>query len=284
MDRLEEILLRLAQQHAPQVLRAWQPDDPQRLERLARHLASYNVLVIVGDFPQTLRSVSQDMGAEIQSWVDGYGQMYLLLARSLFPSFTGVKAQYADDRWPVVITLHGDSAPVIEALAGLIAPYIAARQTEAVVSEIELIGLMDLVLDTLEATTLPRDVYKRLVNDGVVLLKRLLMASIRQLPLTSFDRRVFTDSERFIPLPPEPPTLPEEDSGLLGDTRVDVATLRPDQAAYTPPDTQTLTATQSLNPTDSPATKPSETPSFFVPRRGEVKRRPPVPRLPGDED
>lgn len=284
MERLETILLRLAQQHAPQAMRVWDAQDPQRLARLARYLASYNVLVIIGDFPQTLRGVSQDMGTEIQQWVEGYGLLYLLLARSLFPSFAGLKAEYADPHWPVVVTIHGDSAPVIEALAGLVVPYIAARQTEAVVSEIELIGLMEIVLETLEASTLPRDAYKRLVNDGAALLKRLLVSSIRQLPLTNFDRRIFTDSQRFIPLPPEPPTLPEEDSGLLGDTRVDVTTLRPEQAAYTPPDTQTLTATQSLTPANNPAPKPPEAPSLFAPRRGEVKRRPPVPRLPGDDD
>jgi hypothetical protein len=247
VDRLEDVILRLAQQQAPQVLRAWNINDPQRVARLARYLATYNVLVLVGDFPQNLRGVSQDMGVEIQKWVDGYGQLYLLLTRALFPSFTGVSAQYADDHWPVIITIRGESAPVIEALAGFVAPYVAVRQTETVMSELELIGLMETVLETLEAVTLPLDAYKRLVSDGVVLLKRLLGSSIRQLPLTNFDKPIFSDSERFIPIPPEPATLPEEDSALLSvnqDTRVDITSLKPTQAAYSPSDTQTLTSTQ----------------------------------------
>lgn len=282
MDRLEDIILRLAQQLAPQTLRAWNVNDPQRVARLARVLASYNLLVLVGDFPQSLRSVSQDMGAEIQKWVDGYGQLYLLLARSLFPSFTGVRAQYADEHWPVVITIKGDAAPVIEALAGFVAPYVAARQNAPVVSEPELIGLMEVVLDALEATTLPFDAYKRLVNDGALLIKRLLLCSIRQLPLTGFDRQIFSDSQKFIPIPTEPPVLPEEDSALLmgQDTRVDVTSLKSS-------DTQTLTNTQPVNgsvPPASPDKPGSSAPPFFVPRRGETKRRPPVPRLPGDED
>ncbi|MBI5670981.1 MAG: hypothetical protein HZC41_23555 [Chloroflexi bacterium] len=289
MDRLEDIILRLAQQAAPQTLRAWNASDPQRMARLARVLASYNVLVLVGDFPQSLRSVSQDMGTEVQQWVDGYGQLYLLLARSLFPSFTGIRAQYVDDHWPVVVTIKGDAAPVIEALAGYVSPYVAARQNAPVVSEPELIGLMEVVLDALEATTLPFDAYRRLVNDGALLIRRLLASSIRQLPLTNFDRQIFSDSQKITPLPPEPPVLPEEDSALLlgQDTRVDVTSLKPEQAAFTPSDTQTLTNTQPVNRSGSttpPDKLDASAPPFFVPRRGETKRRPPVPRLPDDDD
>lgn len=295
MDRLEDVILRLAQQYAPQVLRAWNVNDPQRVARLARYLASYNVLVLVGDFPQNLSGVSQDMGTEIQKWVDGYGQLYLLLTRALFPSFTGVSAQYADDHWPVIVTIRGDSAPVIEALAGFVAPYIALRQTDSIVSELELIGLMETVLESLEAITLPLDAYKRLVNDGALLLKRLLASSIRQLPLTNFDKKIFTDSERFIPLPPEPASLPEEDSGLLAvnqDTHVDITSLKPAQAAYTPSDTQTLTSTQPVSageekstPTEPLKAENSSPPAaFFALRRGDNKRPPPVPRLPDKKD
>lgn len=295
MDRLEDILLRLAQQYAPHILRAWNPLDPQRVAKLARYLASYNVLVIMGDFPQTLRIVEEDSARQIQAWVDSYAQFYLLLARALFPSFVGISAQYADNRWPVAIAIRGECAPVIEAMAGFVTPYIAMRQTEAVVSEIELIGLMEVILEVLEGTTLPREAYRRLLSEGAGLLKKLLASPIRQHPITNFDRRVFTDSERFIPIPPEPGKLPEEDSALLfatdtQETRPDVTSLKPEQAAFNPPtDTQTLPPTETLQTDDRQ--QPPETgarpvsPPFFLPRREEGRRRPPVPPLPGkDED
>ncbi|NWG17887.1 MAG: hypothetical protein HXY41_14760 [Chloroflexi bacterium] len=291
MDRLEDILLRLAQQYAPHILRTWNPLDPQRVAKLARYLASYNILVIMGDFPQTLRGVDEDTARPIQTWVDGYAQFYLLLTRALFPSFVGIAAQYADNRWPVAITIRGECAPVIEAMAGFVTPYVAMRQTEAVVSEIELIGLMEVILEVLEATTLPREAYKRLLGEGAGLLKKLLSSPIRQHQITNFDRRVFTDSERFIPIPPEPAKLPEEDSALLfasdtQETRPDVTSLKPEQAAFNPPtDTQTLPPTETIQPGDD--AKPPEGSArlpFFPPRRGGGRRRPPVPPLPGMED
>jgi hypothetical protein len=54
MDRrLEQLLLALAQQYAPQLAQSWDRtgDFAQRLPVWVRQLANYNILVIMGDFP-----------------------------------------------------------------------------------------------------------------------------------------------------------------------------------------------------------------------------------------
>jgi hypothetical protein len=254
MDRrLEQTLMALAQQYAPQALRQWdrRGNEGQQLASLARQLANFNLLVIVGDFPQSLQSLTQDVATQIQAWVNGYGQMYHLLAGALFPSYIQLNAQYADDRWPVIIYMQGAATPVIQKLAGYVAPFVVYRQMDARVSEAELLGIMDLVLDELEAGSIPRDAYKKLRADGVGILKDMLNMPIRQLPLTEFDRPIITDSQRIAPpplptvAPPEPPTLPEEDSQI---TRIDLGSLPPEKAAYTRGETEKLTQTQNMTP------------------------------------
>jgi len=287
-ERLERILTQLAAQHAPQVLPMWdrRGDYAQRLPRLARLLANYNLLVIMADFPQSLRAADQDPGALIQAWADAYGQLYTLLARALFPSFTRVSARYADSRWPVIVSIYGEAAPVIGVLAGYVAPFVVYRQPESTVSEVELIGLMEVILEELEASNLPRDASKRLVAEGASILKRLLLMPVRQLPVTEFDRTIFTDSQRLIPVkdaPGTPPLLPEEDSDLLNQpTAFDIQALTPDRAAYTSrADTETLNRTQTIPPGAPP---PEAARGLLFPRFRRGKRRPPVPRLPGDQD
>ncbi len=287
-ERLERVLTRLAAQHAPQALQMWdrRGDYAQRLPRLARLLANYNLLVIMADFPQSLRAADQDPAALIQSWADAYGEFYTLLARSLFPSFTRVHASYADAHWPVIVSIYGEAAPVICVLAGYVSPFVVYRQLQATVSEVELIGLMEVILDELEAANLPRDASKRLVAEGAGILKRLLLMPVRQLPVTEFDRAIFTDSQRLIPVqdaPATPTALPEADEDLLNQpTAFDIQALTPDRAAYTSrADTETLTRTQTIS-SDSPM--PEATRGLLFPRFRRGKRRPPVPRLPGDHD
>ncbi len=295
-QRLEQILTSLAHQYAPGALRGWnaQGDLNTRLPALARELANFNTLVIMGDFPYSLATIGQDVSAQIQSWVNGYGQFYGLLSRTLFPSYTHLSAHYTDDRWPMVIYMIGAATPVIRYMAGYVAPYIVQRQLEPIVSEAELIGLMDLILDELEANSLGREAYKALRAEGVELLKMMLATPIRQLPVTEFDRQIFSDSQRIIPVKlanlNEPPMLPEEDSQI---TRTDIRALPTDHAAYSSGsrqvDTESLQITHPMDGAapsrlpEDPAPKPS--PATGREREDSHKRRrSPLPPPPGQKD
>jgi hypothetical protein len=281
--RLEQLLIGIAQQNAPQALMTWnrQGNEQQQLASLARQLANYNLLVILGDFPQSLQTLTQDIGTQIQGWVDAYGQMYHLLAGELFPSFVQLSAHYADDKWPVLIYMKGAATPVIRQLAGYVSPFIVRRQLDPVVSEVELLGIMDLILDELEASTLPLDRFKRVRGEGIAILKRLLASPIRQLPLTDFDQVIFTDSQRIIlpapppAKPPEPPSLPElpDDNQV---TQVDVHAQPADQLAFNPqrqpkaPAQQPGASEQTPETSASPKPPPSSVPIFF--KRGHKRR------------
>jgi transcription antitermination factor NusG len=302
--RLEQILLMLAQQYAPQLLQTWKRDDDltRRLPLWARQLADYNILVIMGDSPYSLQALGGNVNTYIQTWVNNYGQFYQLLARALFPSYVYLGAHYTDDKWPVVIYMQGAATPVIQRMAGYVAPFIVQRQLDKVVSEVELMGVMDLILDELEAGNLARDTYKYIRDDGVAVLKQMLSAQIRQLPVTEFDRPIFSDSQRIIPLKMDlPEALPEEDSQI---THPDVSSLSPDRAAYNTPhraETQSMDPTESINtpphlpeiPTTMPQAENGQAESektfgtaipIFFNRKGDKKRRPPVPPLPGEKD
>src|SRR5262245_4051317 len=139
-QRVEQILLTLAQQYAPALLQTWQRqgDYSQRLPRLARGLANYGVLVVMGDQPYSLRGLSDDVRNPIQEWVNGYAQFYYLLTQSLFPSYTQVSAHYTDDKWPLVIFMRGSAPAVIQRIAGYVSPFIFYRQMDSKVSEVEL--------------------------------------------------------------------------------------------------------------------------------------------------
>jgi hypothetical protein len=163
-------------------------------------------------------------------------------------------------------------------------------------------GVMDLILDELEIGNMVRDNYKYIRNEGVAILKQMLSSQIRQLPLTEFDRPIFTDSQRIIPLREDlPVVLPEEDSQIV---YPDVSSGAQEGAIYHMPhraDTQTYAPTESMpTPPSLPEVPVSAEntdkkaeeiktafgkaiPMFFN-RKGDKKRRPPVPPLPGEKD
>lgn len=288
--RVEEILITLARQYAPQVLQMWDRsgDYTQRLPRLARALANYNVLVIMGEFPYSLQSVNRDVSGLITDWVDTFGEFYKLLANRLFPSYIKVRAHYVDDKWPVVIYIKGDAAPIIQIMAGYLIPFIELRQINPIVSEAEIVGLMDLILDELDGSIL-QDEYRPVRAQGVGVIRKMLGAQIRQVSLTEFDRLIFTDSQRITPVrepvSPQPGKLPEED---LDGTRPDYRTFPVEQLAFNPTDTDHLSPTDVI-PTQSETESQRESlfesplPVFFIRKEGgddNKKRRPPVPPLP----
>lgn len=263
-ERLESALIAVARRSAPSLVpSAWrQPGDYSRpLSELAGALASNNVLVLIGDLAPEL---AHQAAVHFKDWADSYVQLYTQLCETLFPSFTQVNAYYADQEWPPVVVVYGAATPMIVALAEYVAPYVVARQRQTP-SDVEMRGLIDTVLDELEAGDLPRDEYRRLRDEGVALLKQLLATQVRQLPLTP--SAISIASEETVAAPPPPMTLP-------ADTSPSVAL---------PPNTL---------PEDVPSEpiakfQTGDVPIFFEVDRRATKRRPPVPDLPEslrDED
>jgi hypothetical protein len=264
--RLERILHKLAQEHAPALLQSrWGTDnDPvTRLQKMARKLASYNIAVLVGEVPDELTGL-KDM--YVQDWTRTYGQVYSLLAQGLFPSFSQVEAFYADDLLPAVIVLRGDAIPVIVVMAGYIMPYVAVRQGQGAVTDLELRGFMDIVLDELEAGDLKRSKYEHIRETGVGLLRQLLKSSIRSISLTAFDKPILDTIQ------PPPPDIPSQES----------------RKPTPPPDT--LPEQEKLKDTleDLPDGDASQTPTEqlftnVIPLSKPKRRRPPIPDLPADD-
>lgn len=211
--RLENGLIHVARRYAPGLIPAgWQKpgDYPGALPELARALATYNVLVMAGE----------SMQPSVKAWTDGYQEFYRLLSKALFPSFERVTAFYVDQGQPLIVAVYGEATPVIVALAGFVAPYVVARQGTRPL-EVEVVGMMDMILEELEATDLPRDEYRHLRDNGAAALRQLLDSSVRQLPLTPAARPMFEDMAAQRPAlqtqtvapartaPPPPADLPE---------------------------------------------------------------------------
>ena len=284
--RLERILQNLATHQAPILLvRGWpEMNDPaRRLPNLARALAAYNLLVIVGD--PTVQSIDESI-TRVQAWVNGYATFYQLMARSLFPSFTDMSAEYADGELPVVMVIKGTATPVIEVMAGFVAPYVVKRQFQQTIYEAEVTGIMDTVLDELEAGDLPRGAFRQLRTDGAALIKKMLVnAPLRQLLLTNFDRPMFTDTGR-LSLSPDmmpPDSLPEQNRKPQ-----DVRELHQGGGGLPPSMDTSRTASALVPPTlpeEDTALRPDieDTASrrtFDTGPLGRTGRRPPVPDLP----
>ncbi|HVU12597.1 MAG TPA: hypothetical protein VHD90_15040 [Phototrophicaceae bacterium] len=223
--RLENSLIHVARRYAPALIPAgWQKagDYPGTPPDLARALASYNVLVMIGDAQPTA----------VKGWTDGYQSFYQTMCAALFPSYTRIGAFFVDQNPPLIVALYGEATPVILALAGFVVPYVVARQGTRP-SDVEILGMMDMILDELEATDLPREEYRRLRDDGAAVLRGLLEGGARQLPLTPAARPIFDDmaaqrategrlappisvpesvpAPTTLPEPPPPPaTMPEE--------------------------------------------------------------------------
>ncbi len=255
--RLERVLIQLARQHASHLIApGWdaQDDYEKCLRQLARRLADYNFLVIMGVVPSGLM---MNRALHIQRWITEYGRLYRLLAGKLFPTFATVSARYADPRIPPIVVIHGGARPVIQVMAGFMLPYIALRQKEIIISELELRGLMDMVLDELEAG-LPYEEHRQLRKEGADILQGILSMQIRQLALMDFDRVLFYKNRR-------PSTLPEEQQ--LPNTGYLLPLLEDEPEETTP--------TEELFSTPIPM--------FFERKQDDTSpRRPPVHDLPND--
>jgi hypothetical protein len=286
--RVEQVLIGLAQQFVPQVLQSWDRSGKpeQRTSRLARALAQHNILVIMADQPPSLQAITRDARSLVAEWVNNYLQLYMRICHDLFPSLTQqVTAHYADDRWPVIIYIQGAASNVIQVMAGYIAPYIAQAQFKNQLSEVEINGLLDWILDELEASTLPLNITRKLRSDGTVILKQILTSPIQAISLTDFDRPIFTESQRIVPIQP-PTTLPEVGS-LEWHLQNPPKPQAPVPSEPLPPmPASDMTPGSRSEPPDQarPNANGSALPLLPPRREGERRRRPPVPPLPGESD
>lgn len=224
--RVEKTLIAVAKRYAPALIPiGWaQPGDyalltgsPNPNAELAFRLANEGILVIIGDLPAAL---AHEAGVLFRDWGEAYTGLYTTLTNTLFPSYTQIQAFYADQEFPPIVGMTGAAAPVMTALAGYIAPFVAARRRASAypTSDVELRGLMDEVLEYLEAVDLERDAYRRLRDACTAHLKTLLTSPVRQIELTpALDPSVTVidmpaevhPSETLPPMPPPPPDLPE---------------------------------------------------------------------------
>jgi hypothetical protein len=287
--RLESGLIHVARRYAPALIPAgWQKpgDFPGPPSALAGALASYNVLVMAGEAAQV------SAPSAVKGWTDGYLDFYRLLCAELFPSYTRVTAFYVDQAQPLFVAVYGEATPVITGMAGLVTPYVVARQGTRPL-EVEVLGMMDMILEELEATDLPRDEYRHLRDDGAAMLRQLLQSSVRQLPLTPPARPIFEDMVAQHPAPSVAPVAassaaPEQ---TAKQARPALSAAPPPMPADLPepppmpPDTmpEEIQAPPAQTPeapsVPSPRTfDPEAVPIFFNPGRGG--NVPPVPPLP----
>jgi hypothetical protein len=266
--RLERILLKLAQQREPQLVMPGWEQSPNALKRLARSLADYNLLVIMGNVPAHLIG---EKDRHIQNWVNTYARFHNLLAQTLFPNYSALEARFADEHHPVIVVIEARISPVLEAMAGYLVPFVASRQPYTRVMESELHDLMEFILSRLAVDDLSSPIFNTLVQDGIKNVRRLLEQPVQHIALTDFDRRIFEEI-------PKPVTLPT--ATTTREMPAVAATPAP-QPAPSEPEIQEMKLETLEEIAASPLT-PTER-MFVRPVNLTFDRTPPVPGLPGQQ-
>lgn len=264
--RLESALIAVARRYVPALVPpGWTTagDYPFGLSNLARRLADQGALVIAAE----VRAAVPDAALYYKDWAETYTRLYTRLCTTLFPSFMTISAAYVDQSEPPIAVIQGECAPVVAALGGYIAPYTATR-TGTRPSEIEIRGVIDVMLDALEAGDLSRDEYVRLRDESAAIARRLLDLPLRQIVITPPARAIFGEIEPIEP--PRPPT-PMPDLPAM-----------PVDMPEVPPPPPSLPEAPAKGST--PPFAPDAIPIFFNPsKRGEDDLPPPpVPPLPSN--
>jgi hypothetical protein len=272
--RLENLLMTIAQRYAPELV---PPDWATAMRHvplsdLARALADYNLLVMLGEVPPER---AEEAAGHIQDWVEGYVRLYEALTRALFPSFMQIRAYYADQKEPPVVVINGTATPVIRVLARVVCPYIAARQGIGDLSDYEIRGLCEHILDELEAGDLPRADYLQ-VRDAVIgQIRALLHSIVRQYPLTAASPDLF--ARLGLPTPPAP-------TQAVAPAPAVRAQPAPPPPPHDLPEANAARRSPPVSPDDTAALFASPIPLVLNKRgQGSSARRPPVPDLPDSE-
>ena len=132
----------------------------------------------------------------------------------------------------------------MEQLGRYVAPFLAMRQDDKGVTEAELRGLMQFMLDELEAKGVPDEVYTYMWQEGIKILRYLLNLDMTHYAVTSAARPLMLQFQREqaqaiqVPQPPvrpdqhlkpppppemlpeEPPPVEETDSADLFQSKV----------------------------------------------------------------
>jgi hypothetical protein len=208
ITRLETILKMLVRQATGQL------DLPEdsfngRVEQHAARLVDEGVLVLVGDLHPSHRG---QRNLHVQQWVNAYAELYYLLNFGLFDTTDEPTAYVADNKYPLIVVFKAQTLVVMRVLADLIIPYIALRQADGKASRAELRGMIEMMLEELEASTLPMEKYSHIRDRGIILLDTLLKSEIRQVALTNFSRQFLIDTgtkQTTMQDAPRPDSLPE---------------------------------------------------------------------------
>ena len=260
--RMERILKKLAQGHRPYLLNNLPADMDARLRLLADGLAKEGVLVIVGEIPV------RDHDTGVSKWVGAYGDLFMLMAKGIFPSLARLEAVFADSHQPPIVVIDGQPAAVIEALARYVAPFLAMRQNDKRVTDAELRGLMQFMLDELEAKDVADAVYTHMWQEGIMILRYLLNLEMTHYAVTSAARPLMLQFQREQAQAIHMPQLPNA---------------QPDQHLTPPPPPEMLPEEPPpVEETDSAELFKSNIPLFPSIRRtnSELKRRTLPVRLP----
>lgn len=267
LSRLERALIGAAARHAPTLVPAgWAQagdygrltNSPNPLVNFADRLAAEGTLTLLSTLPHER---ARESNAIYQAWAEQHARLHLLLAETLFPSYRDVQALFADQVFPPIVLIVGSAVPVTMAVAAYITPFTAARRVQShAASDVELRGLLDLLLDDLEADDLPRDSYRHLRDTGAAIVKDILASPVIPLALTTPAQTI------------------------RGETVAPPAAAAPAPTPNTPP--------AAPLPPDLPeqgaASQPGTPPIFFDPNRAAdrsgTRRRPPIPDLPPRSD
>ena len=260
--RMERILRKLAQRYRPYLLNNLPADMDDRLRHLADGLAKEGVLVIVGEVPD------EYYAEQVSKWVGAYGDLCMLMAKGLFPSLAKLEAVYADNNRPPIVVIDGQPAAVMEQLGRYVVPFIAMRQNDNRVTDAELRGLMQFMLDELEAQEIDRAVYNYMWQEGIKILRHMLNMNMTHYSVTSPARPLMLQIQREQAQALHVPQAPKQS---------------PDQNLKPPPPPELLPeAPPPVNETDSSQLFQANIPLFPSIRRtnGEHKRRTLPVRLP----
>lgn len=288
--RMERVLIAVARRYASALVPVgWTQagDFPDPLPSLAAKLTEYGVLVIPGTLPEAL---AHQVAVLYRDFADAYTTLYNSLTRTLFPTFTQVSAFYADEAYPPIVGLYGQAIPVMMVLGEFVAPFVASRDaTTQLVSDLELRGLVDQMLDELEAGDLSRDEYRILRDECVFEIKTILNCHVKPLALTPPNRSLIGIYDTVNGPYFEQTAAPLPEVELFPTHMPENLPELPDHAP-----SAKLTGNDNFVPPDLPEMEPTVQPSaaegipripiFFQSQSNSTgrnnPRRPPVPNLP----